>query len=475
MRVLLLHPPLQVNYNHIDYPALSSLALWQNAACLKHHGYEIRVLDAFSLSTSQKTSTKPYFYIGPEKKEFIRELSKESFDVAIIHLDQYLVQYPQKEFLSGIIAACRKLQPNAKLILADMHIGGMNYVAYDPARFLESKYAPDWLVRFESEMGLLTLLEAIQDGVSHRIDSGKPVDSALLPGPISTFDDSIYEMVDINLYLDFLTKYTESDDRVNPFKLDGTTIPFKSSRGCCFDCNFCTSHPSGMAKHRRQWRPLVPEEMESQIDKISRNTRVEKLFVIDEAANIGQDHFSRLLSHCEKHHLKLEFPNGLRADKLNRKFVERLAEKISLLSLSPESGSKNILSNVIGKKQTLAEVQRATLWAYDNKLPTALHFMIGMPGEKRTDIAKTFAFAQKMFEDYGAEPWLQFAIPIPGTALFEECEKQGLLPDELPIDYNPLFQGNPMLKNGSVEVPNGEMKRLKKALEDKVRKKIKSE
>ena len=77
-----------------------------------------------------------------------------------------------------------------------------------------------------------------------------------------------------------------------------------------------------------------------------------------------------------------------------------------------------------------------------------LHFIIGLPGETRKQIGETLYFAEKMYSSYGAVPLLQFAVTLPGTRLFDECAAKGLLPDELPIDYNPLFQGRPMLKDG---------------------------
>lgn len=474
MKVLLLHPPIQVNQDHIDYPAFTSLALWHNAAFLKHHGFDVRVLDSFSLSTSQKTENKPYFYLGPEKQEFIRELSKEQFDVVIVHLDQFLVQFPEPKFISSIITALKRLSKDAPVILADMHIGGMNYVAYDPARFLDDSCRPDWLVRFESELGLLNLLEAISENTTKQFDPSAPIESPLLPGPLSTYNDTLYEMVDINLFLDFIGRYTASDTRANPFNVNANTIAFKSSRGCCYSCYFCTSNPSSQAGMRGKWRALLPKEMESQLKKLSQNKKVKKLFILDEAANVDQGHFISLLEISEKCGFELEFPNGLRADKLTRNTVEMLKDRISILSLSPESGSKTVLSSVIGKRQTLNEVEKATMWASENNIPVALHFMIGIPGEKRKDTAKTFAFATKMYETYGAQPWIQFAVPIPGTAMFEEAQKMNMLPDTLPVDYNPLFQGTPMLKNGAADIPNGEMKRLKKALENKVRNKQES-
>jgi hypothetical protein len=54
-----------------------------------------------------------------------------------------------------------------------------------------------------------------------------------------------------------------------------------------------------------------------------------------------------------------------------------------------------------------------------------VHYIVGVPGETRTQINKTLEFATMLFEMHGAWPLLQHAIPFPGTRLWQDCEEQG--------------------------------------------------
>ncbi len=468
MRVLILHPSQRVHPNYIDYPAFESLAAWNVADYLKIKGHDVSLIDAYCLPASDWKREPEHIRIGVTQNRLLEEIqnraNEQPAEVAIVQLGPFAVQAPDDDNLFFLIRALRQAHPSVTVVLADLHIGGMNYVAYDPSRFLSSPGRPDILLRYEAEVELEKLLTALEND---RNISKKVIDGVPLSGPLQ--GDGGYALVDLDAYRELLSRMLQQEQRPNPFAVNTATLPFKSSRGCCFSCSFCTSHPAHASGARREWRPLSPEALERQLSWLSERPGVEKLLVLDEAANIGRDHFDRLLQLAYKAGLKLEFPNGLRADLLTQNQIERLAELISLLSLSPESGAATVLSRIIGKQQSLEAVELATQQAYKARLPVALHFIVGLPGESRQEIGQTFAFATRMYERYGARPWMQFAVALPGTRLFEQCQEKGLLPDPLPRDFGPVFQGTPMLKDGTCAVSNAELQRLKHALDCRIR------
>lgn len=460
MQVLLIHPPLRVHREHIDYPAFSSLALWHNAAQLSARGFEVSVLDSLAMSTAGRIEGSPYFELGVKIDDFLLEMDKRDCQAAVVHLNPFVVQDPKKDILRRIVRRLRDRRPEIVVVFADMHIGGMNHIAYEAEDFLNASDAPDYLLRYEAEESLTHLLFDLESGKIGKNETGGLIDGKPLE-TLSTYGAAIYEQVDLQAYGRFLTEVFLSDHRPNPFGADGRTLPFKSSRGCKHSCIFCTSRP-GRAEAR--WRHLPEKDLARQIDRLGKLPAVNKLWVLDEAANLEGGHFDRLLDESENAGLKLEFPNGLRADRLDENRLARLAERISLLSLSPESASTETLK-LIGKGQNLESVEQAVRMAHSINLPVALHFIVGLPAERKKDITATFRFARRMFEDYGARPWVQFAVALPGTELFGQALKAGLLPDPLPVDYGPCFQGGPMLADGACEVSNTDLIRLKAALE----------
>ncbi|RJO65886.1 MAG: radical SAM protein [Myxococcales bacterium] len=469
MRVLVVQPPLFVHREHIDYPAFVSLAAWTVAAHLRAAGIDVELADAFLMDGADFHAGEPYSTLGSPPEKFWAELQRRRFAAAVVHLDPFTVQAPDDGWLGPTFAALRAANPGAPIVLADLHIGGMNYVDYDPSHYVNRPDGADYLLRFEGEASLAAFAQALARGEEPPWPRGAAVVGEALAAPLPAYGGCLYENVDLAAYGRFLARWLERNPRPNVFAVTAGTVPFKASRGCCFACRFCTSRLAEGYGQRAGWRPVETEGLAATVAALGRRPGVDKLFVLDEAANVAAAHFEALLDAAEAASLKLEFPNGLRADRLTEPMIARLAGLISVLSLSPESGAQSVVDRLMGKHQDLAAVERAAAAAKRRALPVVLHFLIGWPGETKRETVETIALARRLWEEYGAEPWVQFVVPMPGTALFETCRAKGLLPDPLPRDYGPAFQGGPLLRDGACELKNADLVRLRDALAAAVR------
>jgi len=94
------------------------------------------------------------------------------------------------------------------------------------------------------------------------------------------------------------------------------------------------------------------------------------------------------------------------------------------ISFGVESGVQDILDRV--RKGTTTEQGReaiATVKAAG--ISSLAHFILGLPGETKETIRRTVAYAKEVDPD-----WAQFycATPLPGTAMREELQQEGRLP-----------------------------------------------
>jgi hopanoid biosynthesis associated radical SAM protein HpnJ len=99
---------------------------------------------------------------------------------------------------------------------------------------------------------------------------------------------------------------------------------------------------------------------------------------------------------------------------------------LRLLLVGFETGDQQILNNI--RKGT--RVDRALTFMQDcHRLGILVHgtFIVGLPGETRTSIERTIAFA-KTIDPYSLQ--VSLAAPYPGTALYREAEENGWLPGE---------------------------------------------
>ena len=122
----------------------------------------------------------------------------------------------------------------------------------------------------------------------------------------------------------------------------------------------------------------------------------------------------------------LDFPwyprGGIRVDRVSPELL-RIMKKAGCyrIPFGIESGSQRIL-DIAKKKITIEQAETAVKMAKSADMETECYFMIGLPNETEEEIKKSLALAIKLNPDY-----VKFAItvPLPGTPMFAEMEKNG--------------------------------------------------
>jgi MoaA/NifB/PqqE/SkfB family radical SAM enzyme len=142
--------------------------------------------------------------------------------------------------------------------------------------------------------------------------------------------------------------------------------------------------------------------------------------------------------------VRFDVPNGMRADYLEARHLQRMRGKVTTVSVSAESGSQRVVTEVVGKRLDLAAIRTAASSAQSAGVPLMVHYIIGMPGETAEEVNETLAFAMDLYEHHGAWPAVQFATPLPGTGLARGRT--------LPVvdDWGPCFQTAPSQPGASV-------------------------
>ena len=201
-------------------------------------------------------------------------------------------------------------------------------------------------------------------------------------------------------------------------------VPIISSRGCPYQCTFCISRePFG-----NKYYPRSPQNVVDEIEHWSRKGHYVFDFLDD---NFTFD-VQRVYLICDEikkrglRGLKLGCPNGVRADKVDKRLLTSMREVgFELLAFGVESGSERILK-VLKKQESLAQIDNAIRDACDLGYKVALFFLVGSPYETWDDLKSTFELALK-YPVYQ----VRFAniIPVPGTELFDWVKKNNLFLD----------------------------------------------
>lgn len=447
-RVLLVQPSLLLHSAFIDYPYFASLGLWQTAANLRALGHQVTVLDAFAqpssnlLQEGHASDGSPLVRLGIPLSGLLAKLpdAANAPQYVVVGHSPWLRARPAAAELRRLIAHLRQKYSDCKVIVADCDVGGMHFIEWDAVDL--RALGADFGVKYEADTALAQLLAQLQQGQT-------PAEPLILGGPDAVLDDlplPAYDLVDLPAFGRFLQRCGATRHKQEIFALAAGALPVKTSRGCVYQCNFCTSNPwerGGLLG--KPWRRYSAEYLLEHAQFLRDRHGITRWVVLDELVNASPAHFEAVLQAAEATGLRLDFPNGMRADRLTEDHVIRLQKRTSLLSISAESANERIANDVIGKRFDLEATERVARWCQQHGLRLVVHWMIGQATETKAEILTTLQTAWNVFEHFGAEPLIQFATPILGTRLHKTATEQRLWTTREDLDIGPLFQGKPVL------------------------------
>lgn len=457
-RALFVNPPVILGVDHVDYPYFANLGLLYSAGLVARAGWSVEVLDAFSQLESGVRQYGGRVSYGILPDLMIQRFPDGPYDLVVIANSPFLhAERPDPETVE-MMSALRTAYPGAGLVMADNAIGGMNYVAYSGEDVLESLPQIDLVLRYAGENAMSKPDDLVQRA-QKRCVIDDPAGIWERPPPFPAFD-----MIDGRAFGTFIWRVF-SDGRSNPFELSAQSRPLLGSSGCPYRCVFCSSNPGWRESALKPYR-VVPLEVLNDWFILLAAQGARKIVFLDDVANMRPD-FDGLLELLETHRLKAEFPNGLRADRLDRDTVRKLAGLVTRLSLSMETADEIALREKVRKGMSPSAVDPVVEWASEFGLSTMVHYIVGFAWEGRKDVLRTLDKALELHEKYGAVPAVQFATPVPGTVLYDQCVEDGLIGKKFDSSDPAMFQHRPAFVPPGLD--EGFLMSAKGLLDEKIR------
>ena len=433
-RALVVHPPLSIARDFIDYPYFSDLGAVQCAAVLRAQGCDVALVDAFALPGSGLTwRPDGRAHLGASVDEILAVASLVEAPDAVVVAHTVFHRPPHRDdVLAALCDGLRARFPAAAIVLADLYQSGQHYVDAPGAAVLAAYPACDAYVQYEGERTVAELvLRARAERPSGHHRGVEPPALDALPPPA-------WDLVDLPAYERFHARVVERLGRGRwAFPLDGRTLPMVTSRGCPFTCAHCSSNPGRAEGAPKTQRRLSAEALRARLTALVRDHGATRVEVLDELVNVNERHWEAFLDAVASLGVRFDVPNGMRADYLSAEHLRRMKGRVATVSVSAESGVQRVVTEVVGKRLDLREIVRVAREAHEAGVPLMIHYIVGMPGETEPEVRATLDFALDLFARYGATPAVQFATPLPGTAL----AKGRSLP--VVLDWGPHFQTMP--------------------------------
>ncbi len=405
-RILLVSPPAPVGAEWIDYPEWAGLGMVHLAGALRAGGANVHRQGAGAPPGARAPPPRRGGgRLGAPAGAWREPLEGADFDLALVHWTPFHAAHAVDHGLWELLATLRRVRPDARIGLVEAHVGGMHHVEIDGAALLATYPHADFFTRHEAEETLTSM-----DWRTLKGDiPGVPV------GDLDAYPPPAWDLVDPAAFDGFLAGYLAATRKANPFRIGPGSRPVLFSRGCPYGCAFCTSGPPAAGPGGRRYRALPLARAEALIDDLVAHG-AKHLVILDDAANVRPDFFS-IIDAILGRGLTFDIPNGLRADLLDQATVERLVRGGGPLSISAESAAPRVQEEIIGKGVDLAAVERVAAWTQEAGGRLLVHWMVGLPGERRDETRATLAAAQDLLDRFGAGPLVQYATPLPGAPL----------------------------------------------------------
>jgi len=384
----------QYNKDKIEFYGFPPMGILYLATYLSEKNFNVSILDQFARGYSIERTLE---WIKREDPDILGFSTITTAGTGIISAE---ISKRVKE----------EINPNVKVLFGNYH------ATFNDTRILNKYPFIDACIRGEGEQTLLEIAEKTEKGQGFEDIRGVTYrDNSRV---VRNDDRPLIENIDTLPFPDRrLLGNIEYKNEVEGLELSiGKFTSAASSRGCAFQCSFCSS-----SMFWGKWRPRTPENIIQELSYLEEQG-FQNLLWVDDNFTISKKRLLKLSSLIKKE--KMDF-NWMAEGRVTQSSIELLnAMKqmgCKILSFGVESGSQRML-DWYNKKINLNQIYDAI--KNSNKVGIDMilaNFIVGSPVETREEIIKTLNLSLKLDIDF---PQFHILGIIPGNWIWDQMVKE---------------------------------------------------
>ncbi len=384
MRVLLLSTP-----HPLEESPLPPLSLSYLAGVLRREGIEVRILDFLVTS-----------YHPKKLRQELQEYRPQVVGATCVTLN-----YP---IARRMLKVCKDFDSHITTVIGGPHVTFALEGTLLPSPWIDA------IVIGEGENTLVELAKAAGENKDvHDVpgiafaDEGKVVKTAAR-GLIEDLDQLPFPARDLLP----MARYRALDAPC-------TVI---TSRGCPYQCIFCSGRRMFGPKVRFRNPGLVVDE----IEKLQHDFGLKRINIVDDTFTLNRRHAQAVCEEILRRGLNIKWSVFARVDNLDQELAQLMKRAgCEWVLFGVESGDEGILKT-IKKGITPDEVRRGVKTAFEAGINVFNSFIMGLPGENPDTAMKSLAFGDELYKKYGAKYGFHMLSPLPGTELYEKAKEYGI-------------------------------------------------
>jgi len=438
MKILLISPPfyrILGFYNRYFPFGITLLGTY-----LRDQGYEVKIYDADCYSEAESID---YSQLPGKYPEYLRSLKDKKNKIWREVRDVIIKEKPDAVgigvFTTFAAAAFRtaeivkEFDKNIKVIIGGPH------ALTKAAEVLEICRQVDYVISGDGEKSLLALLKSIEKGIvkpkgirglSYR--SGNNIVS-LPPEPMFRDLDNL-PIPDRKLLMNE-KKYSSEDMGL-----------IMTSRGCPYRCTYCAS-TKGLA-----YRSI--DSVIEEILTVIRDYKTTQFTFKDDSFTVDKKRVEELCNKLKKKNIKIKWECNTRVNLIDKKLLALMRSAgCNFIKVGIESGSERVLK-LMNKGITKKQCRTAAKLLKDSGIHWTGYFMMGVVGEEEDDIYQTLKFMKELGPDLAL---IGVYEPFPGTVMFEQGIKRGLVNPKMTLEKfytvnpNDYYKTDPNLQTDLIE------------------------
>ena len=321
----------------------------------------------------------------------------------------------------NIIPQIKAKRPKCHIIVGGVHATAL------PMQTMEDCKGIDFLVYGEGESTFNEFLDALENkktffhikGLVFRYENEIICNEKReLIENLDTIPFPDYELVKDRHYSDI-------------YQLGNRVMNIVSSRGCPFNCNFCSKLTFGS-----QYRRRSPSKEVREIKILRDNYHIDDIAFCDELFGMDKKWMEDFYAELENNRVKIKWKCMTRIDTLRKKDCIKMKKHgCYFVGFGIESGNNNVLQDT-NKKINRKQIQEACKDARDAGLTTIGYFILGHKTDDYQSIKQTLNFPKELNLDFVL---FSLLTPYPGTQIYS------YVPNEVKYDwrkFNPLHPIN---------------------------------
>jgi len=405
--IYLINPPLLIqSYIKDDYNKKVPVGLLSLGSVLAEAGYNVHVIDGV---------------VDPEYWEGL--ISTKDKNVLFYGISCMTAQIPSALRIGKLL---RDIAPDKQIVWGGVH----------PTLFPEetcSSHVADVVVVGEGEYTAKELANAYKQGtdigtikgIAYKENGKVRVNPIRETKPLDELPMPRYDVLNIEDYL-------HKNINVSGPKLIKKSMAIYSGVGCPFNCAFCINTVFAKKLQREKYRSKSAEKVLEEVDYLINEYGVEDIHFQDELFFAKKSRLLTIVDGILERGYKITWSANVYAGYFSDNYLsDEVFEKVARsgcirLTMGVESGCDRVLK-LLRKNIKLDLVERSAQLSKKFGVTLGYSFMMGIPGETRTEVIETLKFINKLLKinqnNYILGP--QLFRPYPGSDFYNIWKEKG--------------------------------------------------